>query len=725
MFFKKRRVMKSISGQLLFTNAMFVIFMLVIFIMNYFFVLKREQNDVKNLNIMQQHTIQEKISDELERIRTVCGVLGNDDNVWQLHSMTKIDDINNGNIINGMKDKLNLTEKSFPYSIEFYVNMNNSEKIICKDGLFNQNILKTVLGKNNGMTYFENSSQEISGNDIGVLENENYMIFDKCIIYSLDVNSRCSVIAKIYRTEFEEMLVPDSTYDMVTLFKDRVFAKSMQLEEADVKTLLKMECNKNVSVKLAAGKFYAYTSDILGNDMKVISLISQNDYYRMSRFIWEWLFVIVLFVVVNILFLIQNVNIYKPINAIMQKYGNAEDKTDSIDCFLNESTLSSKELLATKNILRKSVFLYLCGDDNENVDWATVEEMTRDFGTMVVLYIILEDDYGNKSVAGSKIFAEKLEECYNVININSILKNADVYLIDMGGFNDFYDEIHRIVKEVKNVCEENVFIAGGVSMLFDDVRNTYKYFKQSEHALENQLIRDMNGASINFYKKSTEIKEPKKKVINIGEQNLLLGYLRQGNIDGINKFFDDFLVKMSDITFAAARETCEYLIKFLNIVISVENADKESETEIININTIYNKNAMIGLLRHKFLTVALETKTEKTEKLYCEIRDYIEKNCAEPLSLESIADVFGITSSYLSTYFKKKSGVNISHYIMDVRMQKAAKLLRTNPKMKISEVAETVGIPSTVTFNRSFKKYFDMQPREYRTNVQQDKTNEE
>lgn len=721
MFFKKRRVMRSISKQLLFTNALFVVFMLVIFVMNYFFVLKKEQADVKDLNIMQQSTIREKLVNELERVRIVCGVLGNDDNVWQFHSMTEYEDINKGDIISGMKDKISLTEKSFPYNIEFYVRMNNSEKIISKDGLFNRNILQTILERKEGTSgaYIDGLIPETSAE---ILENENYMIFDDSIIYNLEVNSRCAVMAKIYRTGFEEMLMTDNTYDTVVLFKDGVFAKSIQLEPKDMKKLLKLADNKNVSLNLSDGNFYAYTTGDIGDDMKVISLISQQTYYRMKSFIWEWLFVIFLFVAVNILFLMQNINIYKPIGAIMQKY-EGENK-EATDGELTDRKLSDRELRENKNILQKSAFLYLCGNDDENVDWATVKELTKTFGTMIVLYIVLEDDYGNKSAVGSRMFAEKLSESYNAININAILKNADVYLIDMGGFNDFYDELHRIVKEVKSLCDENVFVTGGVSMLFDDVRNTYKYFKQSETALESQLIKNMNGASINVYEKNPENKQPTKKIIDIGEQNMLLSYLRNGNIDGINKFFDEFLNKMSNVSFADARETCKYLINFLNIVISVGNTEECNEAEIINIEKIYNKNAMIGFLRHKFLTVALEAEEEKPEKLYGDIRDYIAKHYQDPLSLDSIAELFNITPSYLSTYFKKHAGVNISHHIMEVRMQKAAELLCENKKMKINEIAEAVGIPSSVTFNRSFKKYFDMQPREYRLNAHNNDINE-
>ncbi len=723
MFFKRRRVMRSISKQLLFTNALFVIFMLVIFIMNYFFVLRKEQADVKELNIMQQSTMQEKLGSELERVRTVCGVLGNDDNVWQLHS-TNLSDIYKGSVVSVMKDKINLTEKSFPYNVEFFVSMNNSEKIISKDGLFNRGLLKTVLGKAEGTMGGYGDTRFATESDIGILEDENYMIFDECIIYNLEVNSRCSVIAKIYRSGFEEMLMTDNTYDTVVLFEGGVFAKSVQLESKDLELLLKLEDNKNINVSLSGEEFYAYTAGATGNNMKVISLISQQTYHKMRNFIWEWLLVIFLFVAVNVLFFMQNINIYRPIGAIMQKYGGAGKEIEFIDGLLNDGSLSGRELLETKNILQKNAFLYLCSNDDENVDWATVEDMTKDFGTMTVLYIVLEDDYGNKSAAGSRMFSDKLAGSYKAININSLLENADVYLIDMGGFNDFYDELHRIIKEVKAECEENVFIAGGVSMLFDDVRNTYKYFKQSEYALENQPIKDMTGASINVYEKKSELKASKKKIIDIGEQNVLLSYLRQGNIDGINTFFDNFLSKMSNASFAEARETCEYLVKFLNIIISVGSAEDSSEAEIINIETIYNINAMTGFLRHKFLTVALEAETEKAEKLYGDIHDYIAEHYAEALSLDSIADVFGITPSYLSTYFKKNSGMNISHYIMDVRMQKAAVLLRENHKMKISEVAEAVGIPSSVTFNRTFKKYFDMQPREYRINVQQNKINE-
>ena len=85
-----------------------------------------------------------------------------------------------------------------------------------------------------------------------------------------------------------------------------------------------------------------------------------------------------------------------------------------------------------------------------------------------------------------------------------------------------------------------------------------------------------------------------------------------------------------------------------------------------------------------------------------------------PLSLETIAAAFDITPVYLSSWFKKNMGINLSTHIANVRMEEAKRLLVENRSLKVQEVAETVGIPSISTFIRQFKNYTGITPDQYR-----------
>ncbi|MNY53294.1 Arabinose operon regulatory protein [compost metagenome] len=69
--------------------------------------------------------------------------------------------------------------------------------------------------------------------------------------------------------------------------------------------------------------------------------------------------------------------------------------------------------------------------------------------------------------------------------------------------------------------------------------------------------------------------------------------------------------------------------------------------------------------------------------------------------------------SYLSRLFKQESGINLSEYIDDVRIEKAKGML-TSEEMKIAEVGARVGYETPHSFTRFFKKKIGMTPLEYR-----------
>jgi YesN/AraC family two-component response regulator len=102
------------------------------------------------------------------------------------------------------------------------------------------------------------------------------------------------------------------------------------------------------------------------------------------------------------------------------------------------------------------------------------------------------------------------------------------------------------------------------------------------------------------------------------------------------------------------------------------------------------------------------------ESLKDKLISYIQQNLAEQLSLESIADHFMISPAYLSAYFKKETGLNISYCISKLRVERAMDLLRSDSTFKIQDVGAKVGIYSQATFIRLFRKHTGITPIEYR-----------
>ncbi len=95
----------------------------------------------------------------------------------------------------------------------------------------------------------------------------------------------------------------------------------------------------------------------------------------------------------------------------------------------------------------------------------------------------------------------------------------------------------------------------------------------------------------------------------------------------------------------------------------------------------------------------------------------IEENIGnEKLSLRWIAGTILYTNvDYLGKIFKKETGMNFSHYVMEKRMELAKELIMGGKKDRIYEVAEKVGYGSNSQyFSQVFKKYTGISPLEYK-----------
>ena len=95
------------------------------------------------------------------------------------------------------------------------------------------------------------------------------------------------------------------------------------------------------------------------------------------------------------------------------------------------------------------------------------------------------------------------------------------------------------------------------------------------------------------------------------------------------------------------------------------------------------------------------------------VKAYIHENYSQDLSLDALGDAVNLHPVYLSRIFKEVTDVNLSAYIADVRMQKAAKLLEETD-LKVHEVMDKLGYRKRQHFTKLFKEKYGMTPKEYR-----------
>lgn len=98
-----------------------------------------------------------------------------------------------------------------------------------------------------------------------------------------------------------------------------------------------------------------------------------------------------------------------------------------------------------------------------------------------------------------------------------------------------------------------------------------------------------------------------------------------------------------------------------------------------------------------------------------DFKNIILHNIYSNLTISELAILCGMSISTFQRTFHNVFEQTPSKYILKHRMIKAKKLL-SNKNLRISEIAYECGYQSTSTFNRLFKKSFNLSPTEFRLN---------
>lgn len=95
---------------------------------------------------------------------------------------------------------------------------------------------------------------------------------------------------------------------------------------------------------------------------------------------------------------------------------------------------------------------------------------------------------------------------------------------------------------------------------------------------------------------------------------------------------------------------------------------------------------------------------------------YIKDNFDKPITLENVADNVGMSKTYFSKAFKKKTGFCFSDYLTSVRLTEAAYLLN-NTNLSVTEIAIKCGYNDSAYFTASFRKHNGISPLKYRNST--------
>lgn len=96
-----------------------------------------------------------------------------------------------------------------------------------------------------------------------------------------------------------------------------------------------------------------------------------------------------------------------------------------------------------------------------------------------------------------------------------------------------------------------------------------------------------------------------------------------------------------------------------------------------------------------------------------EIYNYALKNHTKKISIEEIANVANMSPNSFCRYFKSKTRITFSQFLIDIRIAQACKMI-VEDRLTIAQICYKSGFQNLSNFNRKFKKKTKLTPFQYK-----------
>lgn len=116
----------------------------------------------------------------------------------------------------------------------------------------------------------------------------------------------------------------------------------------------------------------------------------------------------------------------------------------------------------------------------------------------------------------------------------------------------------------------------------------------------------------------------------------------------------------------------------------------------------------------EFIQILIKSKELKYNPTINRVISFIRQNIEQKLTLCEIANFVKLHPNYLSTKFKKETGINISDYINNQKIE-TIKLFLTETTLSLREISNTFNFSSQAHFCSYFKSNTGNSPLEYRS----------
>lgn len=185
--------------------------------------------------------------------------------------------------------------------------------------------------------------------------------------------------------------------------------------------------------------------------------------------------------------------------------------------------------------------------------------------------------------------------------------------------------------------------------------------------------------------------------------------------------FDDFLA-LCDGGRYHPKELKEACLHFCYAVFHAaqerrgEREDVHIQTLLSSIMRVMTREQLEDIFRQFFEQIHMDEAivgSKATSRLVRRAQRLLREHYSQGITLEEISRQLSVSDEYLSTQFKKETGLSFTETIRHYRMDKVKELLR-NSDLKLTQIAEQAGYSDPKYMSKVFKEETGILPLEYR-----------
>ncbi|MBO9610768.1 MAG: response regulator [Paenibacillaceae bacterium] len=317
------------------------------------------------------------------------------------------------------------------------------------------------------------------------------------------------------------------------------------------------------------------------------------------------------------------------------------------------------------------------------------------------------------------------------------IKNAALEMLDGGnGIQAFYDrQDHLFVLLPAGGAHADEHELSGRCVRFMDACRAYFYcqlacygsdaVEYAQLAATSRKLQEMERSDVTRLQLIRWLRDAALPLADGGDNGLarlpkLHGFLETGNGKAAKETWEEMFAHLerSGSVTNATLQTIYFGIVFMlfdlaqkqgveaGTLYDLGKLDQSEATRTLPNCKRWSQDVIETLLR-------LHNQGKERNALIDKIHAFIDQRLCAEFSREDIAGHVHLNPVYVSRLYKKETGMSLTDYILEKRMERAQRYL-TETSYKVTAIMEMVGYQSISHFTQMFKKVYRMTPQEYR-----------